>query len=253
MGFIAETFGGILRLIYSIIPNFGVAIIIFGILTRLILVPFYFKQIKSSKIMMKINPKVKEIQRKYASDRQTMQRKLMDLYAEHGYSPFAGCLPTIIQFILIIGMFSALRNPGVYVFTDQTVLQEATHQYFLWVPNLSKPDLLSNVISTDLISFAGSLPGILPIFSAVMTYFQMAYAPTMSTPPKTAPNQGAQQSDSLGSMNRMFKIIFPVLILLYGVSFDAGIVIYWTVGTIFSLLQTLIVNKVLEKQEESVN
>lgn len=253
MGFIAETFGHILRIIYNLIPNFGVSIIIFGILTRLLLVPFYFKQIKSSKVMMKIQPRIKELQKKYAKDAKTLQIKQLELYKEYGYNPMAGCLPTIIQFVLIIGMFNALRNPGIYVFTDPEVLKEATNQYFFWIPNLSKPDLLSNVISTDIFAFSANLPGILPILSAVMTYFQLAYAPTMSTPAKapSSQGQGAQQNDYFSNMNKTFKIVFPVLILLYGVSFDAGIIIYWTIGTIFSLAQTYFVNKILDRQEES--
>lgn len=250
MSFIPEAFGKIMALIYSVVPSFGLTIIIFGIITRLLLVPFNIKQIKSSRVMMKIQPKVKEIQKRYASDRQTMQRKLMELYSENDYHPMAGCLPTIIQFILIIGMFNALRNPGVYVFTDPAVLKEATNQFFLWIPNISMPDLLSNVISKDILSFSDRLPGLLPIATAILTYCQMAYAPMMSS--SKSDNDGnsrQQQPDTMTSMNKTFKIVLPILFLIYGVSFDAGIVIYWTVGTIFQIIQQFIVNRILDKQE----
>lgn len=245
MSFIPEAFGKILALIYGVVPSFGLSIIIFGIITRLLLVPFYVKQIRSSRVMMTIQPKIKEIQKRYASDRQTMQRKMLDLYNEHGYHPMAGCLPTIIQFILIIGMFNALRNPGIYVFTDPAVLQEATSQYFLWIPNISLPDVLSNVVSVNVLSFADRLPGLLPIFTAILTYLQMAYAPMMSNS-----NSGNnQQPDTMSSMNKTFKIVLPIMFLIYGVSFDAGIVIYWTVGTIFQIVQQFIVNRILDRQE----
>lgn len=246
MSFIPEAFGKILALIYSVIPNFGLSIMIFGIITRLLLVPFYVKQIRSSRVVMKIQPKIKDIKKRYASDRQTMQRKLMELYSEYGYNPMAGCLPTILQFILIIGMFNALRNPGVYVFTDPAVLQEATNQFFMWIPNISRPDLLSNVISTDVLSFADKLPGLLPIITAVLTYLQMAYAPMMSS---ANAGQTNQQGDPMSGMNRTFKIVLPIMFLIYGVSFDAGIVIYWTMGTIFQIAQQFIVNRILDREE----
>lgn len=243
MSFIPEMFGKMLALIYGIIPNFGVAVIIFGIITRLLLAPFYFKQIKSSRVMMAIQPKIKDIQKRYAADRQTMQRKLLDLYAENGYNPMAGCLPTIVQFILVIGMFNALRNPGVYVFTDPEVLKEATGQFFLWIPNISRPDLLSNVISTNILAISDKLPGLLPILTAGLTYLQMAYAPMMSSP-----SEGGK-GDTMSSMNKTFKIVIPLMFLFYGVNLDSGIMLYWTVGTIFTIAQQYIVNRILDRQE----
>ncbi len=253
MSFLAEIFGKMLAAIYGLIPNFGVTIILFAIFTRALLVPFYFKQIKSSRITMKLQPKIKALQKKYANDRNTLNVKMLELYKANNYSPMAGCLPAILQIILVLGMFSALRQPELYVFTDQAVLNEATNQLFLWIPNLSQPDLLSNVISTDVISIADKLPGIMPIISAIATYFSIAQNPTMSAPPKTDLNQVPGQTEPLAGMNRIMKIMFPGLILLYGVSFTGGIVLYWTVGTIFSMVQQVIVNKILEGQEEFQN
>lgn len=253
MDFLAVIFGKVLAVIYGIIPDFGFSIVIFAVLTRAILAPIYFKQIKSSKITMKLQPEIKALQKKYANDRNTLNVKMLELYKKHNYNPMSGCLPAILQVILVIGMFSALRQPEKYVFSDPATLEAATHQFFLWIPNLSKPDLLSNVISTDVLAIAGSLPGIMPIISAIFTYLQLAYSPTMSAPPKTDPNQVPGQSDPLSGMNRTMKVVFPVMILFYGVSFTGGIVLYWTVGTIFSLVQQVIVNKMLAQQEEFQN
>lgn len=249
MGFLANIFGQIIALIYNLVQNYGLSIVFFAIISRALLIPFYIKQQKSSQVMMAIQPKIKQIQKKYAADQMTMNKKLSDLYREHGYNPLSGCLPSIIQIILVLGMFTALRKPEIHVFTDPEVLRVATSQHFLWIPDLSQPDLLSNVISTNLLPFAEKLPGLMPIISSVLTFLSMHFMPTPGAPQGDDP-----AANPMGGMTKVMKILFPVLILVYGVSFTGGIIVYWTVGTIFSLVQQIVVGNMLKrKQEETIN
>lgn len=250
MGALASLFGGIMAGIYNVIPNYGLSIIIFTILTRIFLVPFFFKQIKSSRKMMELQPQIETIKKKFGADQQTVQRKTLELYKEHNYNPMAGCLPTIMSFILIIGMFQALTNPGEYVFKDPVKLQEATHQVFMWIPNLSLPDLLSNVIPTEAFAMSKDLPGLLPILSAILTYLSMQFSPTTSIQPQTQKQNGDQKpADPMAGMTRIMKIVFPIMILVYGRNMAAGIILYWTVGTLFQIVQQFIINRVLKKPE----
>lgn len=253
MGALASLFGGMMSGIYSIIPNYGLSIIIFTILTRIFLIPFFFKQIKSSRKMMELQPQIEVIKKKFGSDQQTVQRKTLELYKEHNYNPMAGCLPTIISFILIIGMFQALTNPGQYVFRDPAQLQEATHQVFMWIPNLSMPDLLSNVVPVEAFAMSKDLPGLLPILSAILTYLSMQFSPTTSIQPQSAnKNVDQKPADPMAGMTRIMKIVFPIMILVYGRSMAAGIILYWTVGTLFQIVQQFVINRVL-KQSEAQN
>jgi len=229
----AEVFGYLLGLIYNLVQNYGVAIIIFTLLTKLILMPFTIKQLRSSKAMAALQPKMKEIQEKYKDNKEKQNQMMVELYKEHNYNPLSGCLPLLIQFPIIIGLFTALREPGTYVFVNNPDLLElATQQSFLWMKNLSDPDLISNIFSTGPAWLIG-LPGLMPVMSAALTYFQMN---SMNS---------AQASGSAGqnSSMKMMQTIFPVMILFWGKSLSAGLILYWTVGSLFQLVQQYIMNK----------
>jgi YidC/Oxa1 family membrane protein insertase len=229
----AEVLGYLLGLIYNLVQNYGVAIIIFTLLTKLILMPFTIKQLRSSKAMAALQPKMKEIQEKYKDNKEKQNQMMVELYKEHNYNPLSGCLPLLIQFPIIIGLFTALREPGTYVFVNNPDLLElATQQSFLWMKNLSDPDLISNIFSTGPAWLIG-LPGLMPVMSAALTYFQMN---SMNS---------AQASGSAGqnSSMKMMQTIFPVMILFWGKSLSAGLILYWTVGSLFQLVQQYIMNK----------
>ncbi|MCD4714551.1 MAG: YidC/Oxa1 family membrane protein insertase [Clostridiales bacterium] len=233
MSIFAEVFGYLLGLIYNLVQNYGVAIIIFTLLTKLILMPFTIKQLRSSKAMAALQPKMKEIQEKYKDNKEKQNQMMVELYKEHNYNPLSGCLPLLIQFPIIIGLFTALREPGTYVFVNNPDLLElATQQSFLWMKNLSDPDLISNIFSTGPAWLIG-LPGLMPVMSAALTYFQMN---SMNS---------AQASGSAGqnSSMKMMQTIFPVMILFWGKSLSAGLILYWTVGSLFQLVQQYIMNK----------
>lgn len=233
MSIFAEVFGYLLGLIYNLVQNYGVAIIIFTLLTKLILMPFTIKQLRSSKAMAALQPKMKEIQEKYKDNKEKQNQMMVELYKEHNYNPLSGCLPLLIQFPIIIGLFTALREPGTYVFVNNPDLLElATQQSFLWMKNLSDPDLISNIFTTGPAWLIG-LPGLMPVMSAALTYFQMN---SMNS---------AQASGSAGqnSSMKMMQTIFPVMILFWGKSLSAGLILYWTVGSLFQLVQQYLMNK----------
>lgn len=195
--------------------------------------PFTIKQIKSSKEMSALQPKIKEIQDKYKGNQEKQNQLLMELYKEHNYNPLSGCLPLLIQFPIIIGLFTALRQPETYVFINNPeLLARATQDFFLWVPNLSQPDLIKNIIPNGP-EWLITLPGLLPITSAVLTYFQMK-------------SMNAAQTTSNAAQNTQLKVmqtIFPVMILLWGKTMSAGLILYWTVGNIFQIGQQYFMNR----------
>ncbi len=220
LGFFATIISYPLIVIYQLVKTYGVAIIILTLLVRLVIVPLYSKQIKYSAQMAELQPKIKEIQTKYAKDRQMMNQKTQELYAEYGINPASGCLPLLIQMPIIMGLYTLLRYPLNYMKASFMVL--AVHESFLWIPDLSQPD-----------------PWILPLLAGVTTYF--TYQATQAS---ADTGNGAQA----GMMNAM-KYVFPIMIFAMGRSFPAGLALYWSIGNIFTVVQTMILNKVRRKQK----
>jgi YidC/Oxa1 family membrane protein insertase len=229
----AKIFGYLLGMIFQFVQDYGISIILFTLITKLILMPFTIKQIKSSREMSALQPKIKEIQDKYKGNQEKQNQLLMELYKEHNYNPLSGCLPLLIQFPIIIGLFTALRQPETYVFIDNPdLLARATQDFFLWVPNLSQPDLIKNIIPNGP-EWLITLPGLLPITSAVLTYFQMK-------------SMNAAQTTTNAAQNTQLKVmqtIFPVMILLWGKTMSAGLILYWTVGNLFQIGQQYFMNR----------
>lgn len=119
----------VLRYFYSLIPNYGIAIILLTLLVRLILYPLTLKQAKEMAKMQKLQPKMKEIQDKYRDDPQRMNTEVMNLYTKNKVNPLGGCLPLFLQLPIIMALFNTLRNA--------VELRKAS---FLWMSDLSKGD-----------------------------------------------------------------------------------------------------------------
>lgn len=115
IGFFSNIFGYILNIIYDIVKNYGLAIILFSILLKLILLPLTIKQQKSIKKTQKIQEETKKIQDKYKNDPEKMNREIMELYKRENMNPLSGCLSSIIQIILLFGMFYLVRSPLTYM------------------------------------------------------------------------------------------------------------------------------------------
>jgi YidC/Oxa1 family membrane protein insertase len=104
-----DALGWMLAQIYNLVPNYGLSIIILTILIRLLVFPLGIKQIKSMQHMQAIQPKVKELQKKYKGNKQKLQEEQMKLYKEAGVNPLGGCLPLLLQFPLLIAMYAVIR------------------------------------------------------------------------------------------------------------------------------------------------
>ena len=135
ISFFAKIFGFILNFIYEIVKNYGVAIIIFSILIKLLMIPISIKQQKTMKKSVKIQAKMKEIQFKYKNNPEKLNQETMELYKTENMSPFSGCLSAIIQIILLFAVFYLVRSPLTYMKkVDENVIEKYTkiiHEYKL--------------------------------------------------------------------------------------------------------------------------
>ena len=122
--------GWVVAQIYALVPNYGLTIILLTILVRVILLPLGIKQIRSMQQMQVVQPKVKQIQQKYKGNKQKQQEEIMKMYKEFGVSPLSGCWPVLLQFPILISMYSVLRWPQhpIHIPEDSRLYAVVTQQ-----------------------------------------------------------------------------------------------------------------------------
>ncbi|AZO93597.1 membrane protein insertase YidC [Iocasia frigidifontis] len=129
MGWLTDIMSEALLFINGLVNNYGLSIIIFTVIIRLLMYPLQAKQTKSMKQMQDLQPKMKEIQEKYKDDKQKQQEELAKLYKENNANPMAGCLPMIVTMIIIFPLYRSIYGLDM----DNTT--------FLWIQNLAQPDI----------------------------------------------------------------------------------------------------------------
>lgn len=220
MAFLRNIMGLVLKYIYegvqsiftvepASISYLAISIIIISIIFKIVLFPIFLSSIKNQKLSAKFADEQRKIRERYKHDPQAMNMKLMEFNKEHGIKQLGGCLPMILQLILVFAMFAVMREPLLYIFGDSSA---NVAKNFLWISDLSKPDTL--------------LYG-LPLINAVTQYF---YLDISNRDQKD--NPAAKQMESM-------KYIFPVIIFFSAKSFSAGLALYWASTNIVEILLRL--------------
>ncbi len=221
MGILAKPLGWLLSLLYGVVGNYGISIVIITVIVKLILYPFYKKQIMSTAGMSDIQPKIQEIQRKYANDKETMNAKMAELYQQENFNPMGGCLPMIVQMIIIMGLFALVRNPMIYLSDDSMYF--AIHESFLWIKDLSQPDLW-----------------ILPIAAGVATFFSFWMNQQSGLNPQAGSNM----------MTNIMKYFFPIMIVWLARSYPSALAIYWFMSQFIQIFFNLRFNALRKALKE---
>lgn len=143
--------GWIIEQIYNLVQNYGWAIIIFTIIIKLILLPLNIKSQKAMKKQQKVQPIIMELQKKYANDQQKLQQETMKVYKENNISMMGGCLPMLIQFPILIGLYRVIQSPIKYLmgvdFNDSGVL--ATVSEIIEAMKTKFPEVLGNLANLE--------------------------------------------------------------------------------------------------------
>jgi YidC/Oxa1 family membrane protein insertase len=204
---------GALRGLTEISGQAGIAIILFTIVVRTIMLPLSLQQIRSQKAMMALQPELKDLQQKYAGDRAKISQEQLRLYRERGVNPVAGCLPLVIQMPIWLALYSALINLS----TGEHRI-DAFQAGFLWIPSLAHPPALS---AQD--------PWTWPqLILPVLTMVSQWVVQRMSVLPSADPQQ--QQ------MNRMMEFM-PLMFMVFAFQVAAGLTLYWVVSNLYSIAQ----------------
>ena len=206
----------LLNFIYGIIPNYGVAIIILTILTKIILWPLGTKSYKSMSQMKKLQPLIQEIREKYKNDRKKMNEQVMALHKTYHINPVGGCLPMVLQ----IPVFFAL-----YRMLDQAL--ELRHAHFLWwINDLSAPDRLFH--------FDFAIPFMQPPYG--IPVLTLVMGATMFWQQKMSPSTGDPTQAKM-------MMLMPVVFTFIFINFSSGLVLYWLVNNILSIAQQSYIQK----------
>ncbi|MGN0658125.1 MAG: YidC/Oxa1 family membrane protein insertase [Emergencia sp.] len=222
MGILAKPLGWLLTQLYSIVGNYGISLIIVTLAVKFALYPVYKKQILSTAGMTDMQPKIQELQRKYANDKETLNEKMAELYKEENFNPMSGCLPMIVQMIVIMGLFALLRNPMIYITGDSDQMYFAIHESFLWIKDLSQPDLW-----------------ILPILAGVATFFSFWLNQQTSANPQNS-----------NIMMKMMQYFFPIMIVWLARSYPSGLAIYWFMSQFIQIFFNLRFNHIRKALRE---
>lgn len=242
----------VLLFFYSIIPDFGISIILLTLLVRFALVPIYKKQLATQKTMQILQPKIKALNEKYKNNKEQQTKALMELYKEHKANPFSGCLPIIVQMFFLFGIFRVLTNiskdGGVVSVIDKYSFigsPEKINTLFLGFIDLASTNAIYlKTFFHDISLVITSNPShvLLAILAAVAQYFQtkmmMANQPAQKTE-----NSDSQQPDIAQMMSKQMLVIGPLLTLYMGIQFPAGLALYWLTGTLFMLIQQVMLEK----------
>ncbi len=231
-----------LLFIYNLLgSNFGLAIIVFTILVRLLTHPFTVQQIKSSTAMqdMQKSKKYQDIQKKYKNDKEKLAQAQMDLYKEMGVSPFGACLPTLLQFPIIIGLYQSIiralasspvplldLSSHIYDFFPNVSNLIPLNSQFLWM-DLSKPEGIPLPFLENVPLLSNGLP-VLAIIVVATTFLQ---SKLMST---TNPSTPGDQSAMMGNM---MSIYMPLLMGWLALTFASGLALYFVASNLFTIGQ----------------
>ena len=221
---ICTPFAWLVRLFYNLTGSYGVSLILFTLVIKLILLPFQMKSKKSMVRMNRMSGRMQEIQKKYANNRVKMNEEMQKFYSENKFNPMAGCLPLLIQMPVLFALFTLLRNLPDY-------FNDGTFSFFNILPDLT---------TTPSASFADGFMVALPALVCLILFAVLTLIPQLYM----SRNQTGQQAQSM----RMMAVVMTVMMLWMGWSLPVGVLLYYDVSSAWQVIQQIFVTqKVIDK------
>lgn len=208
--------------------NFGIIIVVFASLVKLVLSPLTYKSYKSMAAMGELQPQMKEIQEKYKDNPQKQQKATMDLYRKNKVNPLGGCLPNLLQFPILITLWRYFQN-------SIQIRQEE----FLWAADLSAPDYILN------------LPFDIPFLGDQVAGFVLLMTAAMMVQSKlTGGMSGGGGSSPMAGQMKVLQYIFPFMLLFIFNNFAAGLSLYYLVFNVLSIVQQFFIKRSLHADKD---
>lgn len=285
MGAISSLFGYLLNALYTVFNNYGISIIVFSIILRIILIPITIKQQKSLKKSAELQSEMKEIQRKYKNNPEKLNQETIELYKREKMSPFAGCFSSIIQLVIILSVFWLVSQPLTYMKKiDSNVIndykaqlqQEGNQSGYVEIGiinrfgsqdervNLNMNFLgldLSKVPSNNLNDWKVYIIPLLYVVSSVISIritnnfnkknndSKKAITDGSNTDNKEEPNE----LEAMEAMNKNMMYMMPLMSVFIAFIAPLGLALYWFVSNILIIIEKIIIDAVIKHKEEKEN
>jgi YidC/Oxa1 family membrane protein insertase len=268
---IASLFGYLLYYIYNIVHNYGVAIIIFTIITKVILLPLAIRQQKSTIQSQKMQPLINELQRKYKNDPQKMNEEWLKLTKENKFNPLGGCLISLLQIPIILGMLFVVGKP----LTNMIKMDPVDIKAHVAAINPDLPDseidlLMKKNIYIELevikqeklldLNFFGINLGdiptnnksdikllIIPVLSAVFTYLSVYYLNGKPQEKMVKAEEKKEDETPMPDM-RMMNTMLPIMSGFIAYVVPLGLGLYWLTSSLVQTIQQILIKKYLDKE-----
>jgi len=211
---------GAMRGLEKVIPNYGLVIILVSALTKLLFWPLTAKSFASMRQMQEVQPVMEELRRRYKDDPQELNRQMMSLYKSRRINPVGGCLPILVQSPIFFALYSVLRSN----------IELRNAPFVSWIDNLAAPDVLFRLPAP--LPFLGQDFSLLPLLMGGAMIWQSK----LQTP--TGPSSGPMAQQQL-----MMKWVMPIMMTFIFYRMPSGLVIYWIVNTVMSVLQQVQINR----------
>ena len=272
--FFANLFGYILNFLYNLLNNYGLSIILFSILIKIILLPISIKQQKTMKKTAKMQVEMKEIQYKYKENPEKMNQEILELYKREKMSPFSGCLSAIVQIILLLSIFYLVRSPLTYM---KKVDADIINNYITEIKeegkmdNQAYPEIeiirqkgptddtvninmnflgldLSNVPTSNLKDYRVY---IIPVLYVISSIISMKITNSMQKKSKDKENKEEDPSmEAINSANKTMAYMIPVMAISIAFIAPLGLALYWLVNNILMIIERIFLNIFLKEKEE---
>lgn len=287
INFFANIFGYVLNWIYVFVQNYGLAIILFSILIKVVMLPLSINQQKTLKKNEKIQKKLKILQIKYKGNQEKLTQETMELYKREKVSPFSGCLSVILQLILLLSMFYLVRSPLTFMRkVDASVIDEQKTKI---QKEYGDNSLSKNYPEISIIKYAKNNPEnkdisinmdflgldlskipqenysdfkvyIIPALYVISSIISIKISTTSNKKSKENPEskeltneqdkKEMDQEEMAEQMNKNMSLLMPILSVSISLVAPLGLALYWLVNNIIMIVERLILNKIFSKEEE---
>lgn len=279
MSFINAIFGyplgWIMWLLYKVVPIYGLALILFTLITKLAMVPLMIKQQKSMAKQAAFRPRMEEIQNKYKNNKEKMNEEMMKLYEEEGFNPMSGCLPMLIQFPILFGLIDVIYHPLKHImrFSGEMITQttDIVNNLGLTVNPYSSEISVINAVQQNpgaFSSMGSDFVSKIQDFNFVFLGIDLSQVPTftlnllilipilsgvtsvMLSMASIRQSKATMGENAAGSgMTNAMMWAMPLMSLFIAFQVPAGVGMYWILTNLFSFVQTVLLNKFYNPKE----
>ncbi len=290
INFFSNIFGYVLNWIYLLVQNYGLAIIIFSVLIKILMLPLSIKQQRTLKINEKLQKEIKILQIKYKGNQEKINQETMELYKREKVNPLGGCFTIIIQFILILSMFYLVRSPLTYMKKiDNTRIEEQinivketnenqniNNSYpeiaiirYLQENNMKENDMYINMnfLRLDLSkvpqeNLKDITVYIIPVLYVISSIISIKFTTNLSKNKNkeeveeskdlinTKESKEMDQEEMAMQMNKNMSLMMPILSVSISLLAPLGLALYWLINNIIMIIERLVLNKFFSKEEK---